>query len=419
MRIVEVEAIPIRAAMPPGEVYWGNQAWGRDKAGAAGLPPADDRTAYPAAWRSRAAYSRTVDTTVVKITTDAGLVGWGEAKAPVAPTVAATIVADLLGGLVLGEDPTDPVLQWERMYGAMRIRGHHTGFWMEAISGVDIALWDLSGKALGVPVNRLLGGRFQERVKVYASGIPGLRADAPAEAWERIGEEAAEIGRRGFQAVKVAIGLGIEGDLRSVRAVREALGPEFTVLADAAGMYALPEAIRLARGLEDSEIGWLEAPLPPEEVDGYARLARAVSIPIASDLVYNRWQVRDLLRSGGVDIVQPDLCRAGGLTECSRIGRLADAFGKAATPHVSIGSAIHFAASVQLASALPNQSIMEFWIGPNPLGDAILRAPLRIEDGYFHLPEGPGLGIDVDEAALRRHAVGDPERYTVAAGRGA
>jgi D-galactarolactone cycloisomerase len=190
-----------------------------------------------------------------------------------------------------------------------------------------------------------------------------------------------------------------------VQTVRETLGADFLIFTDAAGMYTLPEAIELGKGLTKLNVGWLEAPMPPEEVEGYARLARVIDIPIASDLIYNRWQARDLLLAGGVDVLQPDVCRAAGLTECKRIAELADAFGKAATPHVSIGSAIHFAASVHLAAALPNQTIMEFWYAANPIGNAVIRQPLRIENGYFHVPEGTGLGIEIDEDALRKFSI--------------
>lgn len=396
--------------MRPGDVYWGNQSWGRNKpalSNAPGLPTGDDRAAYPYLWRGRAAYSQTVDTTLVKISTDAGIIGWGEAKAPVAPTVTAAIIRDLLAGLLIDQDPTDPALHWERIYGAMRIRGHAAGFWMEALSGIDIALWDITGKALDVPVAKLLGGQYRARVKVYASGIPGVRADAPPDAWERLRATAEGVRAHpyGFRAVKMGIGLGVAGDVRAVETVRQTLGPDFTIFVDAAGMYNLPDAITLGRAVSQLGAGWLEAPLPPEEVAGYGRLARAVDLPIASDLVYNRWQVRELLKVGGVDVVQPDVCRAGGLTECRRIALLADAYHKAATPHVSIGSAVHFAASAHLAAALPNQTLMEFWYGANPIGDSILSAPFTVQDGYFHVPSGPGLGIEIDENALRRWAI--------------
>jgi D-arabinonate dehydratase/D-galactarolactone cycloisomerase len=170
-------------------------------------------------------------------------------------------------------------------------------------------------------------------------------------------------------------------------------------------MYDEAQAEKLGNALKEFDVRWLEAPLPPEELEGYGRLNRALNLPVASDLVYNRWQVRDLLRVGGVDVVQPDLCRAGGITGCKRIAELADAFHKAATPHVSIGSAIHFAASVHLASTLPNQTIMEFWYGENSLGNGLLETPLALEDGYLRVPKGPGLGIEIDEAKLRRWEV--------------
>jgi D-arabinonate dehydratase/D-galactarolactone cycloisomerase len=407
MKIASVEAIPVHAKMAPGDVYWGNQSWGYNKPASktAGLSTVDDRTSYPPHWRSRAAYSQTVDVTIVKITTDTGLVGWGEAKSPVAPEVTTTIIRELISGLLIGQDPTDHALHWDRLYGAMRIRGHSQGFWLEAMSGIDIALWDITGKALGVPVSKLLGGNFRKRVKIYASGIPGLRADAPPEAWEHLRAQAAEVQRRGFRAVKVGIGLGVEGDIRTIETLRDAFGPDFTILTDAAGMYDLPQAIALCKALFKLKVGWLEAPLAPEAFDDYGRLATAVDLPIASDLVYNRWQVRQLLLGGGVDVVQPDVCRAGGLTESKRIAELADAFHKAATPHVSIGSAIQFAASVHLAASLPNQSLMEFWYGGNPLGAAVQKTPFKIEDGYFWVPEEPGLGVEIDEEALRKWAV--------------
>src|SRR5690606_31497804 len=207
--------------------------------------------------------------------------------------------------------------------------GHSHGFWMDVISGIDIALWDIAGQALGVPLATLLGGAFRNRVKVYASGIPGLRAEAPDDAWDNLRATAEEVVRLGYHGTKMGIGLGVDGDLRSVRTVRETVGPDFMLFVDAAGMYTLPDAIRLARGLEPLNVGWLEAPLPPEDFALHAQLTRNVNIPIASDQIFNRWQVRDLLLDGSIDVVQPDVCRTGGITECKRVADLADAFGKA------------------------------------------------------------------------------------------
>jgi D-arabinonate dehydratase/D-galactarolactone cycloisomerase len=406
MKIVSVEAIPIQASM--SETYWGNQSWGHNKdaeGNAPGLPPGDNRADFPYFWRSRAAYSRTVDTTLVKITTDSGIVGWGEAKSPVAPTITATAIRDLASGLLIGEDPTDPALHWDRLYGAMRIRGGSHGFWMDSISGIDIALWDIAGKAHGLPLCQLLGGRFRDRVNVYASGIPGIRADAPPDAWDKLRQTAEKVRSLGFRGTKMGIGLGVDGDIRSVQTVRETLGPDFTIFVDTAGMYGLADAMRLGRALEPLDIGWLEAPVPPEDFALSAELARSLAVPIASDQIFNRWQARDLMLAGSIDVIQPDVCRTGGVTECKRIAELADAFGKASTPHVSIGSAIQFAASVHLAAATPNQTWMEYWYGANPIGNSIIKEPLRVENSTFYVPEGPGLGIEIDEDALRRFAI--------------
>lgn len=406
MKIASVEAIPIQASMQ--EVYWGNQSWGHAKSSdraAPGLPPGDDRSMFPYFWRSRAAYSTTVDTTMVKITTDRGIVGWGEAKSPVAPRITATAIRDLAAGLLIGQDPTDPELQWDRLYGAMRIRGGSHGFWMDVISGIDIALWDITGKAYGLPVSTLLGGAFRDRIKIYASGIPGLRADSPPEAWDRLQATAEDVRSRGFHGTKMGIGLGVEGDLRSVQTVRDTLGPEFMIFVDAAGMYGLTDALRLGRGLESLEVGWLEAPVPPEDIELSAQLTQALSIPIASDQIFNRWQVRDLMLAGSIDVVQPDVCRTAGISECRRIAEIADAFGKGVTPHVSIGSAVQFAASAHLAASFPNQTWMEYWYGNNPIGNAILKTPLTVENGYLLAPDGPGLGVEVNEDALMRFAV--------------
>ncbi|MEQ8676433.1 MAG: mandelate racemase/muconate lactonizing enzyme family protein [Aggregatilineales bacterium] len=406
MKIVSVEAIPIQASM--NEVYWGNQSWGHNKdseGNAPGLPPGDNRTTYPYFWRSRAAYSRTVDTTIVKITTDTGIVGWGEAKSPVAPTITATAIRDLAAGLLIGEDPTDPILHWDRLYGAMRIRGGSHGFWMDAISGIDIALWDITAKVYDLPLVKLLGGSFRERVTIYASGIPGMRADAPADAWDNLRKTAENVRSLGFRGTKMGIGLGVEGDIRSVQTVRETLGADFMIFVDTAGMYGLTDALRLGRELEKLDVGWLEAPVPPEDFKMSAVLSQSLTVPIASDQIFNRWQARDLMLAGSIDVIQPDVCRTGGITECKRIAEIADAFGKAATPHVSIGSAIQFAASVHLAASLPNQTWMEYWYGANPLGNAILKAPFHVEDSYFYVPEGAGLGIEIDEEKLRRYEI--------------
>ena len=398
MKIVKVETFAIQAQPTDKQAYWGSRTWGAE--GASRAPELSSE--YPPPLRRRYLYSKTIDTVIVKLTTDDGMVGYGEAKAPVAPQATKQIIDLLLAEIVLGADPRETTVLWERMYAGMRVRGHRAGFYLEAIAGVDIALWDLSGKAAGRPIYQLLGGCFRNPVRVYASGIPALGQDASAAEFESLVEEARRIKDAGYTGLKMALGKGIKGDLHSVRAVREALGDDFLIYTDAAGVYDRAQALLLGRKLEELACVWFEMPTAPEDVAGYGELAKALSIPISLDSLMSRYEVAEFIRAGGLDVVLPDVCRAGGITECRRIAELADAFGLAFAPHISIGSAIHFAASAHLATAMPNTITSEYWIGDNPLGNAILKKPLVLANGYLHTPAQPGLGIDIDEEALKK-----------------
>lgn len=395
MQIVRVDTFAVQAKPADRQAYWGSRAWGAEEHARVELS-----REYPPPQRRRFIYSKTIDTVLVKITTDDGRVGWGEAKAPVAPQATKAIIDLLLAEIVIGADPRDTVVLWERMYTGMRVRGHRAGFYLEAIAGVDIALWDLAGQAAGVPIYQLLGGAFRNPVRVYASGLPALASTAPDEAFEQLAADAEQIRAEGYTGVKVALGRGLAGDIRSVKTIRDRLGREFLIYADAAGSYDRAQARRLGHELEALDVGFFELPMFPEDIDGYVELAKALTIPIAMDTLTSRYEARDFVSRGGLDIVQPDVCRAGGITECRRIAELADAFGVAFAPHVSIGSAIHIAATGHLATAMPNTITSEYWIGANPLGDAIVEQPLRIEQGYMYTPTTPGLGIRIREEAL-------------------
>ena len=171
----------------------------------------------------------------------------------------------------------------------------------------------------------------------------------------------------------------------------------------------LEQAIRLGRHLERLNVGWFEMPIPTDNLPGYIQVAGALDVPIALDALVNRFQARDYVGGGGLDVIQPDVCRSGGISECLKMGDVADLYGAACAPHVSIGSAVQFAATLQLGLALPNLLIAEHWIGDNPIGDAILTTPMpKPEAGYIAAPSGPGLGIEVDEAAVRSLARAAP-----------
>ena len=382
MKVTNVTATALR--MAPRGVYWGAQTWG-------GL--AEDSDLYPPPARRRYVYSPTIDTVLVRVDTDADATGWGECKAPVAASATASIVTELLAPMVVGTSLSEIAVTWDRMYTAMRVRGHDAGFWLEALSGVDIALWDAWARLLGQPVHALIGGAYRAEVPVYASGLSAASSDA---ALDRLRDSALRLREAGWTAVKVAIGTSPRWDIASVAAVREVFE---TVFADAAGQYDIPQALRVGHSLQELGTGFFEMPIPPEHVEGYSRLARALDIPLALDSIPNRYRALEYLRADALGVLQPDVCRAGGITEIMRIAAIADTFGAVATPHISIGSPVHFAASLQCAAAIPNFQIMEHWIGDNPL-DVIAGDGQQPQAGRRAVPAAPGLGITVDPAAV-------------------
>lgn len=400
MKVVSVEALPLRVPPATDEVYWGARTWGSTSGGAV--------SAYPATVRRRYAYSPTFDTVLVRVQTQDGVVGWGECKAPVAPAVAATAVTELLAPLVVGSRLDEIVPTWERMYAGMRVRGHDSGFWLEAIAGVDIALWDAWGRTLGQPVHALLGGAYREAVPVYASGIPAAPAGSGAAGLRAVETQAVALAGRGYTRIKVAVGVDVASDAASVRVVRDVLGPEGEVYADAAGAYDVRQALALGERLAEARVGFFEMPVPPEQVHDYALLAARLPMPLALDSLATRHRALEFLRAGALHVLQPDVCRAGGITETMRIAALADAFGAQATPHVSIGSAVHFAASLSCGLAMPACAVMEHWIGDNPMGRQVAPDLDEPVDGVRRPNGGPGLGIRVDEAAVRRLAEASP-----------
>jgi D-galactarolactone cycloisomerase len=402
--IERIETFVLKAP-PLATSYWGSASWGQTRALSARRPLSAE---YPPLARRRYIYAQTLDCVLVRLETASGCVGWGEAKAPVGAEATAHIIQDLLAPLMVGQNPLEVRLHWERMYSAMRVRGHSTGFWLEAIAGMDIGLWDLAGHLLDQPVHVLLGGAFRDRLRVYASGLPGLYDGSDHAALDRLVEMATGYVARGFKAIKMALGQGIEHDVRAVEAVRGAIGDEIDLFVDAAGVYEPQQAIRLGRHLERLNVGWFEMPIPTDNLPGYIQVAHALDVPIALDGLANRFQARDYIGGGGLDVIQPDVCRAGGITESLKMAEVADLYGAACAPHVSIGSAIQFAATLHLGVAIPNLLIAEHnMVDGNPLGEPLLESPMpQPEDGYLRAPTGAGLGVQLDESAVRRLAAG-------------
>ncbi len=336
--------------------------------------------------------------TIVEVETDSGLVGYGEALTRLGPSVVREAVISILKPTLLDADPMDVDVLWERMFSTMKTRGHWKGFMIEAISGVDIALWDILGKALNQPVSKLLGGRYREKLEAYASSIMLIdRSEMMKEAEELVG--------RGFKKIKVKVGLGVETDFGNIKAIREAVGPDIGIMLDANSGYTTEGALRLGTMLEPLNMLWFEEPVPPYDLDGYSRLSEALRIPVVGgESEFTRWGFRDLILNGKVSIIQPDIARCGGFTELRKISALAGVHGVPVAPHTGASSAVSIAATVQLCSSLSNFYIFEHMYTENPLREDILKEPvLECEMGMVQVPTGPGLGIEIDRDKLKRY----------------
>ena len=337
---------------------------------------------------------------LVEIETDEGVVGWGECYGPAAALKA--VVDTMLAPRVIGRDPFDVGVTWEDLYNRVKDYGL-TGLSVAGISGIDIALWDIMGKALGQPVHRLLGTCGRERVTAYASSISwGPLAIAEAQAEEAV--------RRGFPLIKVKIGAPVDAAIERMRVLTRLVNGRAKLCADANWAFDYDDALRLARALLDLDVHWLEEPIVPEDLDGYRRLRAAVPIRLAAgESEFTAWGARDLIASRAVGVIQPDVARSGGITETRRIATLAHCFHVAYAPHMGFSGAVCAAASLHLAAAMPNFATFECMIFPNPLREelAITRPgdPSLLEGGALPVPEGPGLGIEIDRAALARLTV--------------
>ena len=380
MRISKVEVMPLRIK--------------RDEAYLGSLPASANPEAYFTRPPYRALYSAYFETAFVKLTTDEGLIGWGEALAPVAPETVGVIVEQLLAPVLVGRDPLDGNVLWNVMYDLMRERGYYGGFMLDAISACDTALWDLRGKILSQPVYQLLGGAYRDTVPCYVSGLPRPSAE------ERVALALSFV-EEGYSAFKLAAGHGVKEDAHSVEALRDALGDEATLLLDAHWVYDLDDAVRLGKRLEELDAGFFEAPINPEDIESHAQLASAIAIPVAiGETERTRYQFRPWLMQKAADILQPDVGRAG-ISEVAKIASMAEAFNVKMAPHLSVGLGICIAATIHVAAAIPNLYMLEYQPPVFEIANLLLKAPLACEAGRYELPQGAGLGVELDESRLR------------------
>jgi D-arabinonate dehydratase/D-galactarolactone cycloisomerase len=349
-------------------------------------------------------------TTLVRIRTDAGTTGFGECASRIGPQVTKAIV-DELRPMLIGQNPLASDHLWHRLYATLRTGGHNAGFFIEALSGIDIALWDLRGKAFSTPVSVLLGGPHRSTVAAYGTG---LTLSQPAEELMRRAQALID---RGYTIAKAKIGADPDNpelELEALRRLCTTFARRLRFIVDANGTFQFTTAIRVGRTLETLPVLWFEEPLAPDDRLHQVELARQLDIPVAGgESVYTSAHFRDLLTSGAYDIVQPNVARTGGITEGAKIATLAEVFKVPFAPQIGSSSGICIAATLQLAASSKAFLIFEHmgagWSAdvPNPFRSELTRGPVDVlANGAIPVPSRPGLGIEIDEAVIERYRVG-------------
>jgi galactonate dehydratase len=358
---------------------------------------------------------------LVKLTTDDGIVGWGECYASsVGPVAMRAVIEDVFGRHMAGENPENIELMFRRAFSSGFTQRPDLTV-MGAFSGLEIACWDILGKARGRPVHALLGGRMNERIRAYTYLYP-LPKHTLADFWtspEMAAESALDCVDRGYTAVKFdpagpyTMRGGHMPGMRDIsqsiafcKAIRDAVGDRADLLFGTPGQFTTAGAIRLGQALEPFSPLWFEEPIPPDAVEEMAKVARAVRIPIATgERLTTKAEFAPILRSGAATIVQPALGRAGGIWEMKKVAAIAEVYNAQMAPHLYAGP-IEWAANIQLAASIPNILMCETI--ETSFHDQLIKGSIRVEDGYVTPPEAPGLGIEVDEdLALANPYTGD------------
>ncbi len=351
-------------------------------------------------------YART--STFVEVLTDEGVTGLGSCLGT-PPSAIKAIVEDVFAPALRGRDPFEIEGIWRDLYiGRLERSSGPRGLGVGALSGIDIALWDIKGKALGVPIYQLIGGAAHTRVRAYASSIYW---QAPETAYE----EARRYVAQGYTGVKMKIGGDLDRDLAMVSAVREAVGPKIDLFVDANVCYTTKLALRVVRELERLNVFWFEEPIPFDDLEGQKLLSDATSVRIATgENYYTRYGFRDLINRRAVDVVQPDTARCGGISEVRKIAAMATANDLLFVPH-SFGDAALELAALHVIAATPEAFIIEHDITYNPLRSELGGELLEARDGYLALPNRPGLGIELTDEFREKYAYRGGNDMSVAA----
>ena len=346
------------------------------------------------------------DAVLVRVTTKSDLVGWGEAHHGRCPGAIAKLIDTTLRQLVVGMDAADVVGVWSRIY-KMQFASHGMGTAScLAMSGIDLALWDLRGKATGWPVYKLLGGKSRD-IPAYAGGI-SLGYQEPAQLCDEIRGLLA----KGYKAVKLRVGDTVANDILRVEAVRKAF-PELTLLADANTAYTVNDVRYVMPAFEAAGVRWLEEPFAPHDYRSYAEAARLGRVPLAAgENHYTRFEFNRVIEDGSISILQPDLSKTGGITETLRIAAMASAWKLQVNPHTLL-TGVNMAASIHLLAAIENGGYFEADVAAeNPFRDELCSPALTVDaNGNVRPHEGPGLGIEVDEKFLAAYPLIEGPAY--------
>lgn len=376
-RVSKIETFVLTIPREGDALYLGDQKPGEKENERGYFVRKGNRTVYPTMDRS----------ILLRLETDDGIVGWGETYGLVAPRATRALIDDFLADFVIGKDPFDAAVIHEDLYNMMRVRGYNGGFYLDALAAIDIALWDAAGKAAGMPVSKLLGGRRHGVIPGYVSGLPGRTLEERAElakAWQE----------KGFSQFKFAAPAADENLSREVAFLREALGEDAKIACDLHWTNSSAEAIAKIKSMEPHGLWFAEAPVDPEDVKGLARVARSVDTAIG---VGEEWRTvydaQQRIDSEGVDIVQPEMGHTG-ITQFMRIGQAAQSRNLKVLPHATIGSGVFLAASLQAASALEGTIGHEFQHTVLRRSSNLVTEPIICESGEFHVSDRPGIGTE-------------------------
>ncbi|MFC1814468.1 mandelate racemase/muconate lactonizing enzyme family protein [Thermodesulfobacteriota bacterium] len=334
--------------------------------------------------------------TLVEVHTDEGITGIGSCSGN--GTIIEVIIQKVLKPILIGADPCKIEEIWELAYFCVGVSAFGSrGVGVVALSGIDMALWDILGKVKGIPLYELLGATRGKKVELYATA---LYPEAP----ERVAEKALDFVDMGFRSMKIKVGFDLDRDIEIVKAVRAALGNDFTIMTDANMGYDREVAVKAAAAFEECSVAFFEEPLFVEDVAGHSFLKTKTKIPIAlGENLHTHFAFQQFIERAAVDILQPDIARVGGVSEMKKIDDLAKQYGLPISLH-TWGDGVALAASLHLSAALESASIMEFDCKENPMRSELLMEPLKPDNGFMSPPDKPGLGIELNPEALERYA---------------